>query len=65
MQLTEGCYWFEEHNFLILPLLNPDGMALGHWRHNLGSVDLNRDWGIFGQPETTAVTREAEKYGSV
>lgn len=40
---------------LAVPLLNPDGVALGHWRANLGATDLNRDWGIFAQPETAAV----------
>ncbi|MCG2586837.1 M14 family metallopeptidase [Massilia sp. TS11] len=35
-----------------VPLLNPDGVARGHWRHNLGELDLNRDWGGFTQPET-------------
>ncbi|MES2781410.1 MAG: M14 family metallopeptidase [Pseudomonadota bacterium] len=44
-----------EFQFLIVPLLNPDGVARGHWRANLGGVDLNRDWGIFKQPETRAV----------
>lgn len=37
---------------LIVPLLNPDGVVKGHWRHNTGGVDLNRDWGPFTQPET-------------
>lgn len=41
--------------FLIVPLLNPDGVARGHWRANLGGADLNRDWGTFKQPETRAV----------
>jgi hypothetical protein len=40
---------------LLVPLVNPDGVDHGHWRHNLGGVDLNRDWGIFAQPETRAV----------
>jgi len=40
---------------LAVPHLNPDGTARGHWRANLGAVDLNRDWGIFSQPETRAV----------
>lgn len=38
-----------------IPLLNPDGVLRGNWRHNLGSTDLNRDWGIFRQPETRLV----------
>jgi len=37
---------------IAIPLLNPDGVVGGNWRHNLGSVDLNRDWGPFTQPET-------------
>lgn len=37
---------------VIVPLLNPDGVVHGYWRHNTGGVDLNRDWGPFTQPET-------------
>lgn len=37
---------------LVVPLLNPDGVVRGHWRHSTGGVDLNRDWGPFTQPET-------------
>jgi len=40
---------------LAIPLMNPDGVADGHWRHNLGHVDINRDWGPFTQPETRLV----------
>lgn len=41
--------------FLIVPMLNPDGVVRGHWRANRGGIDLNRDWGEFTQPETRAV----------
>jgi hypothetical protein len=37
------------------PLINPDGTDMGHWRHNAGGVDLNRDWKNFNQPETKVV----------
>ncbi|WP_158975602.1 M14 family metallopeptidase [Cellulophaga sp. L1A9] len=39
----------------VVPLMNPDGVDNGHWRHNLGGIDLNRDWANFNQPETSAV----------
>jgi len=44
-------------NFLIyvVPLMNPDGVDGGFWRHNAGGIDLNRDWYAFNQPETRAV----------
>ena len=47
----------ERFSLLIIPLLNPDAVANGHWRHNSGRTDLNRDWGPFTQPETQAVAR--------
>ena len=31
--------------------MNPDGVDLGHWRHNAGGVDTNRDWSFYNQPE--------------
>lgn len=53
------------HALLIVPLANPDGFVLGHWRHNLGGVDLNRDWGPFTQPETRALGRAVEMAASI
>ena len=49
------CRFFRAHSLVVVPFLNPDGVAGGHWRHNLGQTDLNRDWGTFAQPETQAV----------
>ncbi|WP_339824067.1 M14-type cytosolic carboxypeptidase [uncultured Parasphingorhabdus sp.] len=37
---------------IVVPVLNPDGVDHGYWRHNTGGTDLNRDWGPFAQPET-------------
>lgn len=39
----------------VVPLMNPDGVDNGHWRHNAGGVDLNRDWSDFHQPETNYI----------
>jgi hypothetical protein len=39
---------------ILMPVMNPDGVDNGHWRHNAGGVDLNRDWRHFNQPETYA-----------
>ena len=47
--------FFKTYRILIYPLLNPDGVDLGHWRHNYGGIDLNRDWAYYHQPETRQV----------
>lgn len=45
----------QEYTIFNAPLMNPDGVDNGHWRHNSGGIDLNRDWQEFNQPETRAV----------
>lgn len=45
----------KKFNTYVVPLMNPDGVDNGHWRHNMGGIDLNRDWYNFNQPETTNV----------
>lgn len=48
---------------VVIPLMNPDGVEHGHWRHNLGGVDTNRDWKQFTQPETRAARDAMLKLG--
>jgi len=45
----------KKFRILAYPLINPDGVDLGHWRHNAGGIDLNRDWGKFRQEEPRVV----------
>ncbi len=45
----------EAYDLYVFPAANPDGIAHGHWRHNMGGIDLNRDWFLFNQPETSAI----------
>ncbi len=45
----------EKFRILVFPLMNPDGVDLGHWRHNSGGVDLNRDWAFYNQAEVKQV----------
>ena len=44
--------FLEKFRVLAFPLMNPDGVDLGHWRHNAGGIDLNRDWSAYNQKET-------------
>ena len=53
MANTELAMQFRQNfNIVAIPLLNPDGVIGGNWRHNLNATDLNRDWGPFNEPET-------------
>ncbi len=47
----------DKYRILVYPLVNPDGVDMGHWRHNAGGIDLNRDWAYYRQPETRIVAR--------
>ena len=43
----------------VIPMVNPDGAEAGT-RVNAHRADLNRDWGLFKQPETRAVAAAAK-----
>ncbi|QTD37881.1 hypothetical protein JL193_00805 [Polaribacter batillariae] len=43
--------FLKKYRVLAFPIMNPDGVDLGHWRHNAGGVDTNRDWSVYNQPE--------------
>jgi hypothetical protein len=49
--------FLEKYRVLAFPIINPDGVDLGHWRHNAGGVDTNRDWSKYRQPEIKQVVR--------
>ena len=45
----------KKFRILVYPLMNPDGVDLGHWRHSAGGIDLNRDWQHYHQEEIRVV----------
>ena len=49
--------FLHKYRILAFPIVNPDGVDLGHWRHNAGGVDTNRDWSKYRQPEINKVTQ--------
>ncbi len=51
----------DRFNIIAVPLLNPDGVDAGYWRHNFSGKDLNRDWGPFTEPETQAMKGEIDR----
>jgi hypothetical protein len=51
----------DEYCVFVVPMVNPDGVNNGHWRHNSGGIDLNRDWEDFNQPETKAIKHFMEQ----
>lgn len=52
----------QNFRILAIPVINPDGVDEGHWRHNAGGVDLNRDWAAYRQPETSVVVEWLQEY---
>jgi len=53
--------FLKKYRVVAFPIMNPDGVDLGHWRHNNGGVDLNRDWSLYKQPEIRQVVHYINK----
>jgi N-acyl-D-amino-acid deacylase len=51
-----------EVGILLYPLINPDGVDQGYWRHNVQGKDLNREWGPFSQPENRIVDSDVSQW---
>lgn len=51
----------EKFRILVYPMVNPDGVDMGHWRHNAGGIDLNRDWSHYRQQEPWVVASHCVK----
>ena len=63
-KLLHGEYsidFLDKYRILVYPLLNPDGVDLGHWRHNVGGIDMNRDWAYYHQPEIRKISNNIVK----
>ena len=52
----------EEVGILLYPLINPDGVDKGLWRHNVQGKDLNREWGLFSQPENRVIDSDVTQW---
>ena len=53
--------FLNKYHVLAFPIMNPDGVDMGHWRHNVGGVDTNRDWSVYNQPEIKQVVKYISK----
>lgn len=54
--------FFDKYQILAFPILNPDGVEKGHWRHNANGVDTNRDWSRYNQKEIKQTVKYINKY---
>jgi len=53
--------FLDSYHIIAFPIMNPDGVDLGHWRHNAGGIDTNRDWSKYNQPEIKQAVTYIEK----
>ena len=53
--------FLSKYHVLAFPVMNPDGVDLGHWRHNSKGVDTNRDWSLYNQLEVKQTVKYIQK----
>jgi len=53
--------FLNSYHIIAFPIMNPDGVDLGNWRHNSGGIDTNRDWSKYNQPEIKKAVTFIEK----
>ncbi|MDJ0644662.1 MAG: M14 family metallopeptidase [Flavobacteriaceae bacterium] len=53
--------FLRKYRVLAFPIVNPDGVDLGHWRHSAAGVDTNRDWSKYHQPEVRNIVKFVTK----
>ena len=57
MKADELASQFREQVAIVMyPLVNPDGVDKGYWRHNFQGKDLNREWDILVSPRIESST---------
>lgn len=44
MLANAGDDFWDRYRIVSFPMLNPDAVDMGRWRHNLNGMDLNRHW---------------------
>ena len=49
----EADFLLKNFVFYVIPMVNPDGVAYGHYRTNLSGKDLNRKWNITEKDQTS------------
>ncbi len=52
----------DRFGIISVPVVNPDGVALGYWRNSTGGRDLNYTWGPFVHKETLSVKNELDRF---
>lgn len=58
---TRALWLKEKFSFLIIPMMNIDGVVCGFYRPGLGGTDMNRVWKKLVKPEAKTITNIVDK----